>query len=132
MKEYKIMVVDDEPDISDLLEKTLAIEGFHRILKVAHGKDAVKICREETPDLIILDVCCPIWTVMKCAGRSGSFSRCPVLFLSAKNDELDKILGLAVGGDDYVTKPFSPREVAYRVRPSCAGQNISRNPRPPG
>lgn len=116
MKEYKIMVVDDEPDISDLLEKTLVIEGFHRILKVAHGKDAVKICREETPDLIILDVMLPDLDGYEVCRQIRQFSRCPVLFLSAKNDELDKILGLAVGGDDYVTKPFSPREVAYRVK----------------
>lgn len=116
MKEYKIMIVDDEPDISELLEKALSIEGFHRILKADRGKEAVEICRKDEPDLVILDVMLPDLDGYEVCRQIRQFSRCPVLFLSAKNDELDKILGLAVGGDDYVTKPFSPREVVYRVK----------------
>ena len=116
MKEYKIMIVDDEPDILDLLEKSLNIEGFHKIIKIENGLSAVSSCRQFQPDVIILDVMLPDIDGYEVCKRIREFSHCPILFLSSKNDELDKILGLAVGGDDYVTKPFSPKEVAYRVK----------------
>ena len=116
MKEYRIMIVDDEPDILELLEKTLAIEGFHPIIKIEDGLSAVSSCRELQPDMMILDVMLPGLDGYEVCKRIREFSHCPILFLSSKNDELDKILGLAVGGDDYVTKPFSPKEVAFRVK----------------
>ena len=95
MNQYKIMLVDDEPDILDLLVTT---------------------CREIQPDVMVLDVMLPDIDGYEVCKQIREFSHCPVLFLSSKNDELDKILGLAVGGDDYVTKPFSPKEIAYRVK----------------
>lgn len=116
MNEYKIMIVDDEPDILELLEKSLAIEGFHNIVKIGNGLSAVSSCKELQPDMIILDVMLPGIDGYEVCKRIREFSHCPILFLSSKNDELDKILGLAVGGDDYVTKPFSPKEVAFRVK----------------
>lgn len=116
MNEYKIMIVDDEPDILELLEKSLAIEGFRHIIKADNGLSAVSSCREEQPDMIILDVMLPGLDGYEVCRQIREFSHCPILFLSSKNDELDKILGLAVGGDDYVTKPFSPKEVAFRVK----------------
>lgn len=116
MNEYRIMIVDDEPDILELLEKTLAIEGFRNIIKIDNGLSAVSLCRELQPDMIILDVMLPGIDGYEICKRIREFSHCPILFLSSKNDELDKILGLAVGGDDYVTKPFSPKEVAFRVK----------------
>lgn len=116
MKNYKIMVVDDERDILNLLEKALNIEGFRNILKVQNGMSAVNVCEEQQPDMIILDVMLPDIDGYEVCRQIRQFSRSPILFLSSKNDELDKILGLAVGGDDYVTKPFSPKEVAYRVK----------------
>ena len=112
----KIMLVDDEPDILDLLEKSLNFEGFHNITKMDNGLSAVEACRKIQPDIIILDVMLPDIDGYEVCKQIREFSHCPILFLSAKNDELDKILGLAVGGDDYVTKPFSPKEVAYRVK----------------
>lgn len=116
MNEYKIMIVDDEPDILELLEKSLSIEGFHKIIKIGDGLAAVSSCQKEHPDVIILDVMLPGLDGYEVCKRIREFSHCPILFLSSKNDELDKILGLAVGGDDYVTKPFSPKEVAFRVK----------------
>lgn len=116
MNRYKIMLVDDEPDILDLLEKALNIEGYHNITKIDNGKTAVITCKEIQPDIIILDVMLPDIDGYEVCRKIREFSHCPILFLSSKNDELDKILGLAVGGDDYVTKPFSPKEIAYRVK----------------
>lgn len=116
MYRYKIMIVDDAPDILDLLEKALRIEGFQDIVKMDNGMTAVKCCKEIQPDLMILDVMLPDMDGYEVCKQIRQFSHCPILFLSSKNDELDKILGLAVGGDDYVTKPFSPREIAYRVK----------------
>lgn len=116
MSEYKILIVDDEPDISNLLEKTLKMEGFHKILKAGTGEQAVNTCKREDPDMMILDVILPDFDGYEVCRQIRQFSHCPILFLSARNDEVDKILGLAVGGDDYVTKPFSPKEVAYRVK----------------
>ena len=116
MNQYKIMLVDDEPDILDLLEKALNIEGFYNITKIDNGASAVTTCRSIQPDIIILDVMLPDLDGYEVCKQIREFSHCPVLFLSSKNDELDKILGLAVGGDDYVTKPFSPKEMAYRVK----------------
>ena len=116
MNEHKIMLVDDEPDILDLLEKALNIEGFHNITKIDNGIFAVIACKEIQPDIIILDVMLPDIDGYEVCKQIRNFSYCPILFLSAKNDELDKILGLAVGGDDYVTKPFSTKEIVYRVK----------------
>lgn len=116
MNEYKIMIVDDEVNILVLLEKSLNIEGFNNIAKFENGTDAVKNCKELNPDVIILDVMLPDIDGYEVCKQIRQFSHCPILFLSSKNDELDKILGLAVGGDDYVTKPFSPKEIAYRVK----------------
>ncbi len=112
----KIMLVDDEPDILNLLEKALNLEGYANITKTENGFSAVETCRKIQPDIIILDIMLPDIDGYEVCKRIREFSHCPILFLSAKNDEIDKLLGLAVGGDDYVTKPFSPKEVAYRVK----------------
>ncbi len=116
MKEYKIMITDDEPDILNLLEKSLQSEGFQHILKAGSGPDAIAMCRKFCPDILILDIMLPGIDGYEVCRQIRQFSHCPILFLSARNEELDKLLGLAVGGDDYVTKPFSPKEVAYRVK----------------
>lgn len=128
MNEYKIMVVDDEADILDLLEKALNIEGFNHIIKVDNGLEAVSACKEDKPDVIILDVMLPDIDGYEVCKQIRQFSHCPILFLSSKNDELDKILGLAVGGDDYVTKPFSPKEVAYRVKAQLRRTEYKQKP----
>lgn len=116
MNKHRIMIVDDEPDILDLLEKALNIEGFDHIIRAENGLEAVNLCKDKRVDVIILDVMLPGMDGYEVCKQIRQFSHCPILFLSSKNDELDKILGLAVGGDDYVTKPFSPKELVYRVK----------------
>ena len=128
MNEYKIMAVDDEPDILDLLEKALNIEGFPTVIKIDTGRKAVNACREIQPDVMILDVMLPDLDGYEVCRQIRQFSHCPILFLSSKNDELDKILGLAVGGDDYVTKPFSPKEIAYRVKAQLRRMEYRQSP----
>lgn len=131
MKEYRIMIVDDEPDILALLEKALNIEGFFNITTAADGLTAVDTCKKICPDMIILDVMLPDMDGYEVCRRIRQFSHCPILFLSAKNDEVDKILGLAVGGDDYVTKPFSPKEVAFRVKAELRRAEYRQSPEQP-
>ena len=131
MKEYRIMIVDDEPDILALLEKALNIEGFYNITTAADGLTAVDTCKKICPDIIILDVMLPDMDGYEVCRRIRQFSHCPILFLSAKNDEVDKILGLAVGGDDYVTKPFSPKEVAFRVKAQLRRAEYRQSPEQP-
>ena len=128
MNKYKIMLVDDEPDILELLEKTLNIEGYNNILKTDNGFSAVSSCKQFQPDIVILDVMLPGMDGYEVCKQIREFSHCPILFLSSKNDELDKILGLAVGGDDYVTKPFSPKEVAFRVKAQLRRLEYKHNP----
>lgn len=113
---YKLLLVDDERDILNLLEDVLRGEGYHNILKAATGEQAITLCRSEKPDAIVLDIMLPGIDGIETCKRIREFSYCPILFLSSKNDEVDKLLGLSIGGDDYVTKPFSPKEVAFRVK----------------
>ena len=112
----RIMIVDDEKDILLLLKETLTREGFRDVIGIDNGPEAVSACRKLRPQAVILDVMLPGMDGYEVCRQIRQFSHCPILFLSSRGDELDKILGLAVGGDDYVTKPFSPKEVAYRVK----------------
>lgn len=112
----KILLVDDEKDISDLIEEALRQDNFVDIQKAYTGKDAVQICREYQPDVIVLDVMLPDIDGIEVCKQIREFSICSILFLSSRNDNIDKILGLSSGGDDYITKPFSPREIVYRIK----------------
>jgi two-component system OmpR family response regulator len=112
----KILIVDDEPNIRDLLTTSLRFAGF-AVRAVGNGAGAISAVLEEEPDLIILDVMLPDMNgfgVTKRLRASGYTA--PILFLTAKDDTEDKITGLTVGGDDYVTKPFSLEEVVARLR----------------
>lgn len=92
MNEYKIMVADDEPDILDLLEKTLNIEGFHHIIRAENGTEAVSACRKEKPDVVILDIMLPDMDGYEVCKQIRRFSHCPILFLSSKMTNLTKYL----------------------------------------
>ncbi len=111
----KILVVDDEKPIADILKYSLEQEGF-RVLVASDGEEALKLTLEERPDLVVLDIMLPIkdgFTVCREIRKKLSV---PILMLTAKDAETDKVLGLELGADDYVTKPFSPRELVARVR----------------
>jgi len=112
----KLLLVDDERDILSLLEEVLRQEGFQNILKAESGELAIELCQSEKPDAVVLDIMLPGIDGIETCKKIREFSYCPILFLSSKNDDVDKILGLSIGGDDYVTKPFSPKEVAFRVK----------------
>ena len=114
--DLKILLVDDEKDIADLIEEVLRQDSFKNIKKAYTGMDAVQVCREYQPDVVVLDIMLPDIDGIEVCKQIREFSFCSILFLSSKNDDIDKILGLSCGGDDYITKPFSPREVVYRIK----------------
>ncbi len=112
----KILLVDDEPDILNLMEAVLRKEGFSNITKADSGIAALDIFRNTIPDIVVLDIMLPDINGYEVCKKMRETSMIPVMFLSAKSEEVDKLLSFALGGDDYITKPFSPKEIAYRIR----------------
>lgn len=111
----KILIVDDDPRLRDLLRIALERAGF-ATLTAAEGTSALIHARREAPDLIVLDIGLPELDGFEVCRRLRATSDVPILFLTARDDEIDRIVGLELGADDYVTKPFSPRELVARVR----------------
>ncbi|MGM7636724.1 response regulator transcription factor [Bacillus sp. Hm123] len=111
-----ILLIDDEIEILNLLETILQKEGFQHIWKAATGAEGLDLCRNCQPDAVVLDIMLPDMEGYEVCKKIREFSLVPIIFLSAKSDDIDKLLGLGIGGDDYVTKPFSPKEVAFRVK----------------
>lgn len=111
----KILIVDDEPAIADTLSYALRAEGF-TVDCCTLGSEALSRLASDTVDFVVLDVGLPDMTGFDVCRALRRHSDVPVLFLTARADEVDRIVGLELGGDDYVTKPFSPREVASRIR----------------
>ena len=116
MVNKKILLVDDEIDILDMMEIILKKEGFKKIIKTTAGKEAIEECKNNYPDIIVLDIMLPDIDGYEVCKKIREMSMVPILFLSAKDEEIDKLLSFALGGDDYITKPFSPKEVAYRIK----------------
>jgi DNA-binding response OmpR family regulator len=114
MARRKIMVVDDEPKVTELIRAYLEKDGYEVIL-AADGKMAVERARKDKPDLIVLDLNLPEMDGIEVFRSVRTFSDIPVIMVTARDDEVDKIVGLQLGADDYVTKPFSPRELTARV-----------------
>jgi DNA-binding response OmpR family regulator len=110
-----VLVVDDEPNIADLIELYLDREGF-RVVKVATGEGGVRAVAEHRPRLVVLDVGLPDIDGLEVCRRLRQTSTIPVIFLTARDGEVDRVLGLELGADDYVTKPFSPPELVARVK----------------
>jgi two-component system alkaline phosphatase synthesis response regulator PhoP len=113
-----ILIVDDEPSIAELIEFNLQKAGYH-VLKADNGISALQLVRTDKPDLIILDLMIPGIDGMEvCRRLKGQqhTAGIPIIMLTAKNEEVDKIVGLELGADDYMTKPFSTRELVARVK----------------
>ena len=118
MAQPKILIVDDEKNIVEAIRYNLEREGF-RTLTAADGKRALELAQRELPDLITLDVMLPEhdgWEVCRRLRQDSRTKRIPVIMLTVKNDEADKIVGLELGADDYLTKPFSPKELLARIK----------------
>jgi len=110
-----ILVVDDEPEIVRLVRSYLEQEGY-RVVIAYNGEEALYAARHEKPDLVVLDVLMPKMDGLEFTRRVRREQDVPIIMLTARADETDRIVGLELGADDYVTKPFSPREVVARVR----------------
>jgi len=109
-----ILVVDDEAHIRDVVQYALEREG-HRVLTAADGAAALARLQEEAVDLVVLDIVMPELDGLALCRRIRAESSLPIIFLSSRGEEVDRVLGLELGGDDYLVKPFSPRELAVRV-----------------
>jgi DNA-binding response OmpR family regulator len=115
-KNKKVLIVDDEEDILRLLKTVLSKEGIDHVFTATTASDGIIQFQQKRPDIVLLDIMLPDGEGYDVCKQIRNTSKVPILFLSAKAEEIDKILGFAIGGDDYITKPFSPKEVAYRVK----------------
>ena len=111
----KILIVDDEKNIVDILKFNLKKEGFDTI-EAYDGKQALEMVEREKPDLILLDIMLPEYDGFTVCRKIRQTMNTPILMLTAREEEVDKVLGLELGADDYITKPFSPRELMARVK----------------
>ena len=111
----KILIVDDEKNIVDILKYKLEKEGFNTILAY-DGEQAIQQVVDENPDLILLDIMLPKMDGFTVCQKLRQSHKTPIIMLTAKEEEVDKVLGLELGADDYITKPFSSRELMARVK----------------
>ena len=133
MSSASILVVDDDPQIRDILRVALERAGFRATL-ARDGVEGLRLAESAAPDLAVLDIGLPEMDGLDLCKAIRKASDLPILFLTARDDEVDRILGLEIGGDDYVTKPFSPREVVARIKvilkraqpPEVPGKTLSR------
>lgn len=122
---YSVLVVDDEQNILELIKYNLEKEGY-RVMAAQDGDAALDLAGRERPDLIILDVMLPGFdglSVCRLLRQNEATRRIPIIMISARGEELDKVLGLELGADDYVTKPFSIRELLARVKARLRGKD---------
>ncbi|MCD6460241.1 response regulator [bacterium] len=129
MGKHKILAVDDEHDILELINFTLSKEGY-KVIQADSGDKAFVKAKEEMPDLIILDLMLPNITgldVCKSLKKDSQTQHIPVIMLTAKTEESDIVIGLELGADDYITKPFSPRVLAARVKAVLRRKTADKN-----
>ena len=115
MAEYNVLVVDDEDEIRDAIEIYLKNEGI-KVYKAKDGIDALELLQEHDIQLIIMDIMMPRMDGIKATFKIRESKNIPIIMLSAKSEDTDKILGLNIGADDYITKPFNPMELVARVK----------------
>ena len=112
---YRLLLVDDEVKILDMIDNYLKKEGFATI-RAFNGNEALELVRTRSFDLIVLDLMLPELNGLEVCKEIRRFSEVPIIMLTAKNDEIDKLLGLELGADDYISKPFSLRELSARIK----------------
>lgn len=111
----KLLLVDDEPDLLKMVSDILEDAGFETVLTAVSVKEAVSTAKEEKPDLMVLDVMLPDGDGFSLMQQLRAFTNVPVIFLTAKDEAADKLAGLGLGADDYISKPFMPQELVLRV-----------------
>ena len=129
MSQPVILVIEDEQDILDLVAYHLEQAG-NKVLKATDGVEGLQLCRDKMPDLIVLDLLLPNMEgkeVCRRIRRGSDTNRIPVLMLTAKAEEVDRIVGFEIGADDYMTKPFSPRELVLRIE-SILNRTLQKKP----
>lgn len=124
-----ILVCDDDKDIVEAIEIYLTQEGYH-ILKAYDGQEALDILNSETVDLLIIDVMMPRLDGIRATVKIRESNPLPIIILSAKSEDTDKILGLNIGADDYITKPFNPLELIARVKSQLRRQHRNTSTQP--
>lgn len=110
-----VLVVDDEPGILRLLKQELSVQGF-RVIGASSGEEALRLAEEHRPDIVLLDILMPDISGLEVMRGLRQRSNAPVILVTARDTDMDKIRGLELGADDYIVKPFNPEEVAARVR----------------
>ncbi|MBN3039849.1 MAG: response regulator [Candidatus Omnitrophica bacterium] len=118
MANERVLIIEDDPDIVEMISYNLQKEGY-KIISALNGEDGLYLARRQRPDLIILDIMLPErdgFDICKTLRNQEATSQIPIIILSARSQEADKIVGLELGADDYVTKPFSPRELLARIK----------------
>jgi two-component system phosphate regulon response regulator PhoB len=126
----KIAIVEDEAELASLIEYNLTRHGYETVI-LGGGTGTMRALEQARPDLILLDVMLPDadgFELCRQIRHSAALSRTPVLFLTARSDEVDRVLGLEIGGDDYMTKPFSPRELIARVKAHLRREEMDSEP----
>ena len=122
----KILIADDEPNIIKLLRLYLRNEGYD-VVAAADGRQALERFGQETPDLVLLDLMMPQLSGLEVCTEIRKRSDVPVIMLTARSEDIDKIIGLEIGADDYITKPFNPREVIARVKAALRRRSWDRS-----
>ncbi|NWL88130.1 DNA-binding response regulator [Paenibacillus sp. 79R4] len=116
LSDIKIAIVDDEPSIVTMLQMVLRREGFHRLYPASTCAEGLDIAARIAPDIVLLDIMLPDGSGLELCSKLREYGNPHILFLTAKASDLDVLQGFAMGGDDYITKPFNPLEVAARIQ----------------
>lgn len=127
----KILIVEDEAIVADVVGRYLRRDGFE-VMTAGDGQEALDMAHEWSPDLVLLDLMLPKIDGLEVCRRLRSDSNIPIIIVTAKGDESDRIVGLELGADDYVSKPFSPRELVARVRAVLRRTHLTPNPQSDG
>ncbi len=124
----RILVVDDDPHIREVVRFALE-QAHHEVIEATNGLEAISVSKSSSPDLIILDVMMPELDGTEACRQIRATSNVPIIMLSSRDEEFDRVLGLEIGADDYVVKPFSPRELVARVKAQLRRLNLDSAPK---